>query len=357
MRTFDLRELLPPRTNGTDAAALRAFVEGRRVLVTGAGGSVGSELCHQMAALGCESLTMFERHENSLHDLMLSMEGRNADPFLGDILDGHRVDEAFRKGRPDIVFHAAAHKHVPLAETCVSEAVKNNVTGTRRLVEAAARHGVERFVLISTDKAVNPSCVMGATKRVAELILKQAARSSRTELTTVRFGNVLGSNGSVVPRFMDQIRAGRAVTVTHPEVCRFFILIEEAVRLVIVAAALGCTGSTYVLEMGEPIRIVDLARRLIEACGAPASTPIEFIGLRPGEKLEEELVGVNERAVPTVFPHIAEIRGDAPLSETFAADLGLLEALTTTGTRDELIDQLRVVVPEFVPDGTTRVRS
>jgi len=353
MRTFDPRELLPPRTISMDMAAMKASVEGRRVLVTGAGGSVGSELCRHLTALGCHSLTMVERHENSLHELMLSLDSPVAHPVLADILDPRGLEEGFAKGRPDVVFHAAAQKHVPLAEGHAREAVRNNVTGTRLVMEATEGHGAGTFVLISTDKAVNPSSVMGATKRVAELLVR-AARSSHTVFTTVRFGNVLGSNGSVLPRFLQQVRGGGPLTVTHPEVRRFFILIEEAVQLVIEAAALARPGSIYLLDMGQSIRIVDLARRVIEACGAPASMAIEFIGLRQGEKLEEDLVGTGECAVPADLPHISEIRSDTPLPDSFASDLQNLERRAATGTNEDVIEQLRAIVPEFVPFVPTR---
>ncbi len=340
MNTFDLRDLLPQRTIGTDLAALRAFVEGRRILVTGAGGSIGSELCRQLVALGCASLTMLERHENSLHEVLLTLDEHVAIPFLGDILDVTRLDEAFARHRPEIVFHAAAHKHVNLVELQAGEAVKNNVTGTRHVIAASGRHGARRFVLVSSDKAVNPSSVMGATKRVSELLIRDAARSWPIEFVSVRFGNVLGSSGSVLPRFLAQLRKGLPLTVTHPEVRRYFILISEAVRL---------SGRMYVLDMGTPIRIVDLARRLIAACGASPATPIEFVGLRPGEKLDEELLGADERAEPTDQPHIAEIRSLSPLPGTFAAAVTTLESLARSGTNDEVIEQLRVIVPEFVP--------
>jgi FlaA1/EpsC-like NDP-sugar epimerase len=355
MKPFDPKELLPPRTIGTNDAAMRTFVEGRRVLVTGAGGSIGSELCRQLAALGCASVTMVERHENSLHELMLTVDGRVGDAVLADILDARRLHEVFVSGRPDVVFHAAAQKHVPLAERHAGESVRTNVTGTRMVVEAAQRHGVERFVLISTDKAVNPSSVMGATKRVAELIVRDAAQASRCEFITVRFGNVLGSNGSVLPRFIQQIAAGGPVTVTHPEVRRFFILIPEAIRLVIEAAALGRSGAIYVLDMGQSIRIADLARHTIAACGAPPTTPIAFIGLRPGEKLDEELVGPYECAEPTGLAHILEIRDHGSFSPTLLSEVELLERLAATKTNDEIIEHLRAIVPEFVPSVPLRV--
>jgi FlaA1/EpsC-like NDP-sugar epimerase len=349
VRELDLRQLLPPRTIGTSAATLREAIEGRRVLVTGAGGSIGSELCRQLSRLGCATIAMVERHENSLHEVLLTVDEPIAEPFLGDILDARRLDEAFAACRPEIVFHAAAHKHVPLIERHVSEAVKNNITGTRMVAAAAERHGAERFVLISTDKAVNPSSVMGATKRVAELLMRALAPTSRTGFMTVRFGNVLGSSGSVVPRFVEQLRAGGPLTVTHPDVRRFFILIPEAVQVVIEAAAMGRSGAMYVLDMGDPIRIVDLARRVMELCGAPASKRIEFIGLRPGEKIDEDLVGANEQVVPTEIPHITEIRSMLPLRETFLADMAVLEALAFDGRPEETIEQLRAIVPEFVP--------
>ena len=346
---FDISELLPRRSAGINSDSMRRFIEGRRVLVTGAGGSIGSELCRHIAGLGCAMLAMYERHENSLYDVMLSIDRPVVHPLLGDILDAQRLEEAFAVCRPEIVFHAAAHKHVPLLEHHPAEAVKNNVIGTRMVAEAANRHGAERFVLISTDKAVNPSSIMGATKRVAELLMRHLARTSRTELVTVRFGNVLGSSGSVLPRFLDQIRAGRPLTITHPDVRRFFILTSEAVDLMIEAAALGGSGGMYVLDMGEPIRIVDLAERLLRACGA-SDTRIEFIGLRPGEKLDEELVGFDEWLQPTQLPHIAEIASDAPLSPAFADDLADLEALGAAGRNDEVVAQLRAIVGTAVDD-------
>lgn len=344
---LDLAALLPRQTNGIGLSTVRRFIEGKRILVTGAGGSIGAELCRHIAQLGCAALVMFERHENSLHEITLDVDAPFVYPFLGDLLDARRVEQAFATFRPQIVFHAAAHKHVPLIEHQPCEGVKNNVIGTRIVAEVAERHGTQRFMLISTDKAVNPSSVMGTTKRITELLMRDYARRSRTEFVTVRFGNVLGSNGSVLRRFVEQIRAGGPITITHPDVRRFFILIPEAVQLVIEAAGLGRSGAMYVLEMGEPIRIVDLARRVMHALGAPADMPIDFIGLRAGEKLEEELVGPDERAEATTLPHIFRIRSDTPLPETFASDLARLEALAVDGDAAAVIAQLHVIVPEF----------
>ena len=284
---------------------MRSLIEGKRVLVTGAGGSIGSELCRQIVELHPTALILFERHENSLYTIAgeLSDCGHSGvtHGVLGDITDISRLQETLTTFRPHIIFHAAAHKHVPLMELNPGEAIKNNVLGTRMMAEAAVQFGAEYFVLISTDKAVNPSSVMGATKRVAELVVQGMAGRSQTRFLTVRFGNVLGSNGSVVPRFQKQIKAGGPVTVTHPEVRRYFMLIPEAVTLVLQAAALGEQGAIYVLEMGVQIKLVDLARNLIRLSGqvGDMNIPIQFVGLRPGEKLEEELVGECERAVPS----------------------------------------------------------
>jgi nucleoside-diphosphate-sugar epimerase len=273
------------------------LIEGRRVLVTGAGGSIGSELCRQIAAFGPSSLVLYERYENSLYTITNDLADRQGDvqihSIIGDVTDVGRVDAVFTEHHPDVVFHAAAHKHVPLMEANPCEAIKNNVVGTRVVAEAAARHGVERFVLISTDKAANPSSVMGASKRVAELILQGMTDQSNTRFVTVRFGNVLGSNGSVIPRMLEQIRAGGPVTVTHPEIRRYFMLIPEAVSLVLQAAVFARDRETYVLDMGEQLKVLDMARNLIRLSGfvPDEDIPISFIGLRPGEKLTEDPPG------------------------------------------------------------------
>jgi FlaA1/EpsC-like NDP-sugar epimerase len=303
IRTLGFEDLLSRAPVGLDQAPLNRLIAGRRVLVTGAGGSIGGELCRQIAAMAPASLVMLDRYENGLHALHVELQDRpHAAAFhqvIGDVTDITRVNAVFKQYQPEIVFHAAAHKHVPLMEDNPCEAVKNNVTGSRIVAEAAERHGVGRFILISTDKAVNPVSVMGASKRLAELVVQARAMGSATTIfATVRFGNVLGSNGSVVPRFLDQIRKGGPVTVTHPEVRRFFMLIPEAVQLVLHAAAQADNGATYVLEMGEQVKLVDMARHLIRLSGFVPENDIaiEFVGLRPGEKLSEELVGDDETA-------------------------------------------------------------
>lgn len=300
IRTLGFEDLLARAPVGLDPAPVHRLIAGRRVLVTGAGGSIGGELCRQIADMAPASLVMVDRYENGLHAIRLELQDRHRSSKLhsviGDITDAVRVTAVFKQYHPHIVFHAAAHKHVPLMEESPCEAIKNNVTGSRILAEAAERHGVDRFILISTDKAVNPMSVMGASKRLAEIVLRAQAAGSGTTFTTVRFGNVLGSNGSVVPRFLEQIRRGGPVTVTHPEVRRFFMLTSEAVQLVLHAAAQANNGATYVLEMGEQVKLVDLARQLIRLSGLvpEEDIAITFIGLRPGEKLGEELVGDGE---------------------------------------------------------------
>lgn len=354
IRKLEVADLLPRGPVGLDARPLRRFIEGRPVMVTGAGGSIGSELCRQILSYQPSALILFERYENGLYAIATELQDHplagRVNSVIGDITDQPAVDAALLRFRPAIVFHAAAHKHVPLMEGSPAEAVKNNVRGTRILVEAAERHHVERFILISSDKAVNPSSVMGATKRVAELLLQARAGTSNTVFTTVRFGNVLGSNGSVVPRFLDQIKAGGPVTITHPEIRRYFMLIPEAVQLVLHAAAEGRAGATYVLEMGEQIRILDLARDLIRLSGlSPDEIAIRTVGLRPGEKLFEELVARDEAVEASETQGVLRVRAaKVPQRASVDRQIDELErcALAPGG---DVIAGIRRVVPEFNP--------
>jgi FlaA1/EpsC-like NDP-sugar epimerase len=254
-----------------------------------------------------------------------------------------------QKYEPEIIFHAAAHKHVPLMEENPCEAIKNNVWGTRCLARAAELHGVDRFILISTDKAVNPSSVMGASKRLAELAVQVQAAGSGTSFATVRFGNVLGSNGSVVPRFVEQIRKGGPVTITHPEMRRFFMLIPEAVQLVLHAAAQADNGATYVLEMGEQVKLLDMARDLIRLSGfvPDDEVPIEFIGLRPGEKLYEELVGCNERVGPSAIEKILRVTSCTRPPAEFFESLDVIEGAAADGNVEAVLAWLRRLLPEY----------
>jgi FlaA1/EpsC-like NDP-sugar epimerase len=356
IRNLTIEDLLPRAPIDLSIEPVRDLVAGRRVLVTGAGGSIGSELSRQIAALGPASLVLLERYENSLYELVNDLEGRFEStfvhPVIGDVTDVQRVDQVFGDYLPQLVFHAAAHKHVPMMEFNPCEAVKNNVAGTATVARAAERWGVERFILISTDKAVNPSSVMGATKRIGELILRLREGFGATRFAAVRFGNVLGSNGSVLPRFLEQIRAGGPVTVTHPDIRRFFMLIPEAVQLVLHAAALGESDIVYVLEMGEQIKLVEMARNIIRCAGfiPDEEIKIEFIGLRPGEKLYEELIGAHEIAEPSAVPKILRVRGTPEYDvATLESEIESLIVLAERGDCAGVLTQLRRLVPTFSP--------
>jgi FlaA1/EpsC-like NDP-sugar epimerase len=356
IRPLAIEDLLSRTQVALNADDARTLVSGKRVLVTGAGGSIGSELCRQIAALEPASLILYERYENSLYTITNELADRKiripVHPTVGDVTDESRVEAVFATHLPHIVFHAAAHKHVPLMEANPCEAVKNNVAGTQTVAQAAKRHGAERFVLISTDKAANPSSVMGATKRVAELIVQAVSAHGGTRFVTVRFGNVLGSNGSVIPRMLDQIQAGGPVTVTDPEIRRYFMLIPEAVQLVLQAAVLARDRETFVLDMGEQIKVLDVARNLIRLSGfvPDEEIPITFIGLRPGEKLIEELVGDGEVLEPAETEKIFRVRWPA-VSESVGLSERVADLIRTSalGRADDVICQLREIVPTFTP--------
>ena len=357
IRRLSVEDLLERAPVGLDVERVRDLVAGKRVLITGAGGSIGSELSRQIGALEPAALVLLDRYENGLHALMIEPRWRRQ-PYpvrvvVGDVANADQMTALLAAHRPDIVFHAAAHKHVPLMEANACEAVKNNVRGTRIMVESAQRFGVERFVLISTDKAVNPFSVMGATKRIAELLVQ--ALSQGGVCSAVRFGNVLASNGSVVPQFVEQIDHGGPVTVTHPEVRRYFMLISEAVHLVLHAAALAKGGDIFVLEMGEQIRVTDLARNLIRLSGLvpDQDIAITFTGLRPGEKLSEELVGGDELAEPTSTSGVLRVQLSAPPEwSQFLSLTSELERLADTGDDTAVIAVLRKLVPTYRPGGS-----
>ena len=361
MRDVDINDLLgrdPIRINDKEVFA---YIEGKNILVTGGGGSIGSELCRQIAAHQPASLTIFDIYENNAYDI--EMELRRKYPqlslrvLIGSVRDEVRVGQVFSAVRPDIVFHAAAHKHVPLMETSPAEAVKNNVFGTYNVARAADEYGVERFVMISTDKAVNPTNVMGATKRICEMIVQYfAARSEKTDYVAVRFGNVLGSNGSVIPLFKKQIAAGGPVTVTHKDIIRYFMTIPEAVSLVLQAGAYATGGEIFVLDMGQPVKIVTLAENLIRLSGYRPyeDIDIQFTGLRPGEKLFEELLLDEEgmKTTPNKMIYIGQpIRFDADVL------LKALDDMRAAAREDshELLTMIQALVPTYHIDSCHEV--
>lgn len=304
LREVRIEDLLRREPVRIDEALVKETVAGETVLVTGAGGSIGSEICRQLVRLGVERLALIDRNENSvfrIYEELKFQNGAEIEPWIVDVRDAVAVERLFSDLDPAIVFHAAAHKHVPLLERNAEEAVRNNIGGTLTVLDAAERVGVERFVLISTDKAVSPSNVMGATKLVCEWLVTEVANKLQLPYVSVRFGNVLGSSGSVVPLFKEQIAAGGPVRVTHPEMSRYFMTIPEAVLLVLQAAAMGRSGETFVLDMGEPVRIVDLAHDLIQLSGLVVGSDVEvvFTGRRPGEKLAEQLFSESESSSET----------------------------------------------------------
>ncbi len=355
IRNISISDLLPRDEIVLDTKNISQYLNGRVVLVTGGGGSIGSELCRQIAKFSPKQLVIFDIYENNAYDLMRELklqykDSLNVELRIGSVRDAKRLDEIFSEFSPNVVFHAAAHKHVTTMEQSPAEAIKNNVFGVYNTAKCANKYKTERFVLISTDKAVNPTCVMGASKRVTELIMQSMAEKSETKFVGVRFGNVLGSNGSVLSYFMKQIESGGPVTVTHPEVSRYFMTIPEASQLVLQAAAIGKSGRIYVLDMGEPVKMLDLVENLIRLSGYKPyeDVNITFIGLLPGEKLHEELILDEERDSMQVTSH-KKIFVTKPVEMDYAVfEKQLKELKAITGNNPEQVDAcLRKILPGY----------
>ncbi len=353
LRPIQIEDLLRREPIDVGVDEVGSLVTGRTVLITGAGGSIGSELCRQLARHAPKQIVAVGRGENSIFELVEELRtthpALSMKPAIVDVRDEVRLRAVFDQERPFLVFHAAAHKHVPLMEMNIDEAILNNVLGTRNVAELSAEFDVEHLVLISTDKAVRPTSVMGATKRIAEKVIGSVAQKTGKPYVSVRFGNVLGSRGSVVPTFMRQIMAGGPITITHPEMRRYFMTIPEAVRLVLQAATLGRGGEIFVLDMGEPVKIADLAEDLIRLSGLEVGSDIEisFTGIRPGEKLYEELFFGPDDATPTSHPKILRSRDGRPSLDIHRSLDGLIDAARRREPVLELRRMLRGLVPEY----------
>lgn len=355
MTHLEMQRLLGRDEIDIDLEEVAAYLTGKTVLVTGAGGSIGSELCRQIAALRPRTLVLLGRGENSIYEIALELRTRfpklTTHPVVADIRDPDRTRNVFEEQRPEVVFHTAAHKHVDLMEAFPEEVVKNNVFGTRYVIEASAGAGVQRFVMISTDKAVNPACLYGVAKRVAELLVASWVEQSGTAFLTVRFGNVLGSRGSIVPLFRKQIELGGPVTVTHPEARRYFMTLPEAVRLVLQSGAFGHSGEIFALDMGEQVCILDLATSMIRLAGLEPGIDIkiEFIGLRPGDKLSEEQITHGAGVRATRHKKIFATTPDRVDKKRLEKDLEVLETLCLKPDRAGLVRKLKEMVPAFQP--------
>jgi FlaA1/EpsC-like NDP-sugar epimerase len=352
LREIDVEDLLRRSPARIDHETVAGSFRDRRILITGAGGSIGSELARQLIGFGPKQLILLGRGENSIFEAMQTLDGAESiTPVILDIRDSDRLHALFREMRPDVVFHAAAHKHVTFMELYPEEAVATNVLGTQNVIRASAEVGVERFVLISSDKAVNPTSVMGVTKRVSELLVLDAARRTGKRFATVRFGNVLSSRGSVVPIFKRQLELGLPLTVTDPEAERYFMTIPEAVQLVMQASVLAEPGDLFVLDMGDPVKIVQLATDLIELHGLKRGEDVEitFTGLRPGEKLTEELLFPYERSEATTHEAVRRIvHGTEPPASLDAVAIEL-KRLVDLRQRKAILEQMRLIVPEYIP--------
>ena len=357
LKEIQIEDLLQRNPIEIDIHKVASHLEGKRVMITGAAGSIGSEIMRQVASFNPYKLILVDQAETPLHDIRLELQDRwrdiDAETIIADISNATRMEEIFKEYKPQYIFHAAAYKHVPMMEDNVSESIQINVYGTRTIADLAVKYGAERFVMISTDKAVNPTNVMGCSKRICEIYVQSLAKKLQqkgghvTQFITTRFGNVLGSNGSVIPRFRDQIQRGGPVTVTHPEIIRYFMTIPEACRLVLEAGSMGNGGEIYIFDMGKPVKIVDLAKRMISLSGR-TDVKIEFTGLRHGEKLYEELLNVKELTKPTYHEKImiATVR-EYDYDEVKERIQKLID-VSYTYDQMKIVAAMKDIVPEFV---------
>ncbi len=357
LREFQIEDLLGREPAKLDTAAIKSYLRDKTVMITGAGGSIGSELCRQVAKFSPRRLVLFDHSEYNLYQIHLNLQELFPDldiqPVIGDVTNRNRVERTLGRFMPQVIFHAAAYKHVPLMEMNPGEAIRNNIFGTLVVAKSARAYGVNKFVMVSTDKAVRPTNIMGASKRIAEIICESVGNHSKTQFVTVRFGNVLNSVGSVIPLFKRQIEKGGPITVTHPEIYRYFMTIPESVQLIMQAGAMGKGGEIFILEMGEPVRIVDLARDMITLCGLEPDRDIKIIfsGLRPGEKLYEELLTDSEEIKSTLHEKIY-VAGREEVDEmTLMAKLDQLShILEEDGFTLKIVEKVKEIVPDFEPE-------
>ncbi|MBU2626450.1 MAG: polysaccharide biosynthesis protein [candidate division Zixibacteria bacterium] len=355
VRDIRVDDLLGRTPVNLDEGVIKKFISGRRVLVTGAAGSIGSEICRQTSRFDPDSLLMLDRAENNLYKLEIELKSNfpnvRKSAVIADVCDADKLDKIMLDFQPDVIFHAAAYKQVPLMEFFPEEAVKNNVIGTRTVARAAIKHKVAAFIMISTDKAVRPTSVMGASKRIAEMMVNLLSKDGTTKFVTVRFGNVLGSDGSVVELFTNQIAKGGPVTVTDPRVMRYFMTIREATLLVMMASSIGSDSQLVVLKMGEQVKIVDLAKDMITLAGLTPNEDIQitYIGMRPGEKLHEELFIEDEGMLPSMHPKIMIAQTTGSENDRLLDDIEVLHGLALEMKREEVVDKIREIVPTFTP--------